>query len=142
MTGIVVGVDGSEPSERALAWALEEAQLRKLDVVVVTAVASATTLAWSMTTAVPLVSNEEIEAAQAAVTEQVTTITAQLEGPAPEVTVRALVGSPADVLLDAAEGADLVVVGSRGAGGFSRMVLGSVSSAVVHHAKCPVVVVR
>jgi nucleotide-binding universal stress UspA family protein len=50
-------------------------------------------------------------------------------------------GSAADGLLGAAKGADLVVVGSRGVGGFRGLLLGSVSQQVAHHAACPVVVV-
>jgi nucleotide-binding universal stress UspA family protein len=57
------------------------------------------------------------------------------------VSVQAIVGSPAEQLLDAATGADMLVVGSRGRGGFARLLLGSVSSQVVHHAVCPTVVV-
>jgi nucleotide-binding universal stress UspA family protein len=60
----------------------------------------------------------------------------------PSVTVRAVTGLPAQELLAAAEGADLLVVGARGAGGFKRLLLGSVSTQVTHHAHCPVVVVR
>jgi len=51
-------------------------------------------------------------------------------------------GTPAQVLLEAADGADLLVVGSRGHGGFAEALLGSVSEACVHHAQCPVVIVR
>jgi nucleotide-binding universal stress UspA family protein len=51
-------------------------------------------------------------------------------------------GNPAQVLLDAARGADLLVVGSRGHGGFAEALLGSVSQHCVHHARCPVVVIR
>ena len=57
------------------------------------------------------------------------------------VTVRALTGTAADELINASEDADLLVVGARGAGGFARLVLGSVSTQVTHHALCPVVVV-
>jgi nucleotide-binding universal stress UspA family protein len=57
------------------------------------------------------------------------------------VAVVALSGFPAKTLIDASENSDLVVVGSRGGGGFGALFMGSVSSQVVHHAKCPVVVV-
>jgi nucleotide-binding universal stress UspA family protein len=58
--------------------------------------------------------------------------------------VRALIveGNAAQVLLDASDGADLLVVGSRGHGGFTEALLGSVSQHCVHHAHCPVVVIR
>jgi nucleotide-binding universal stress UspA family protein len=58
------------------------------------------------------------------------------------VTARAARGSPAGVLLDAARGAQLLVVGSRGLGGFTEALLGSVSQRCVHHAPCPVVIIR
>ena len=66
----------------------------------------------------------------------------RMAGPPPAVTVRVACGSPAIELLGAAHGADLLVVGCRGSGGFARLMLGSVSSQVAHHAPCPVVVVR
>jgi nucleotide-binding universal stress UspA family protein len=58
-----------------------------------------------------------------------------------QVTVDAVSGSVAEELLDAAKDADLLVVGSRGAGGFARLMMGSVSSQVAHHSRCPVVVI-
>lgn len=59
----------------------------------------------------------------------------------PRVTVQAVSGTPAEELLSAARDADLLVVGSRGAGGFARLVMGSVSSQVAHHAHCPVAII-
>jgi nucleotide-binding universal stress UspA family protein len=57
------------------------------------------------------------------------------------VTVRAVTGLPAEALLEAAAEADMLIVGSRGAGGFKRLLMGSVSVQVTHHARCPVVVI-
>jgi nucleotide-binding universal stress UspA family protein len=57
------------------------------------------------------------------------------------VTVKAVHGLPADELVKAAEGADMLVMGSRGSGGFARLVLGSVATQVSHHADCPVLIV-
>ncbi len=64
--------------------------------------------------------------------------------PVSDVRIRSRVvqGNPAQVLIDAAEGADLLVVGSRGHGGFTGALLGSVGTHCVHHARCPVVVIR
>jgi nucleotide-binding universal stress UspA family protein len=59
----------------------------------------------------------------------------------PQVNINAVSGSPAEELLAAGEGADLIVLGTRGAGGFARLVMGSVSYQVTHHAHCPVVVI-
>ena len=60
---------------------------------------------------------------------------------APEITISAVTGDPAEELVRAARDADLLVVGRRGGGGFHRLMMGSVSSKVTHHAACPVTVV-
>jgi nucleotide-binding universal stress UspA family protein len=59
----------------------------------------------------------------------------------PSVTVRAVAGLPSEALLDAAGDADMIVVGSRGAGGFKKLLMGSVASQITHHAHIPVVVI-
>jgi nucleotide-binding universal stress UspA family protein len=59
----------------------------------------------------------------------------------PQVTVNVTTGEPAEELIIASRDADMLVLGSRGSGGFTRLLLGSVSSQVVHHAACPVVVI-
>ena len=75
------------------------------------------------------------QAAQEAVNKTIGDLNAHPES----VTVQAVSGQPANALIEASSGADLVVVGSRGAGGFPRLSMGSVSSKVVSHAACPVV---
>jgi nucleotide-binding universal stress UspA family protein len=62
-------------------------------------------------------------------------------GEAPEITVSVGTGDVAEELVNASHDADMLVVGSRGGGGFARLLMGSVSSQVVHHASCPVVVI-
>jgi len=134
---VVVGVDGSPVSELALAFAYEEAALRGAPLVAVH------TWIDMITDPVvePLLDWDAIE-----VDEQVV-LAERLAGWAekfPDVGVRRVVtrDRPAHALLQEAAGAQLLVVGSRGRGGFGGLVLGSVSHAVLHRSPCPVAVVR
>ena len=69
-------------------------------------------------------------------------VLAGLEGPRPDsVTVKAVHGFPVEELINAGQDADMIVLGSRGAGGFTRLMMGSVSSQVVQHAHCPILIV-
>lgn len=142
MPGIVVGVDGSEQSQRALEWAAREAALRQAPLTVLT-VHQVVQSAW---TGNPVVSPEdrpeEAKARQAA-EEATNEVIGKLGDARPaSVTVRAVSGLPARELVDASQDADLLVVGSRGGGGFRGLLAGSVSMQVVNHAECPVVVIR
>jgi nucleotide-binding universal stress UspA family protein len=132
---IVVGVDGSSCSEEALRWAIGQARLTGRPVEAV--------ISWSVPVDLGVtaaaVHDWEGDAAgllQSTVEEVVTAPDAD------RVSQRVVMGHPAKVLLDAAEGAALLVVGSRGRGGFRGMLLGSVSQHVIARAPCPVVVVR
>lgn len=131
---VVVGVDGSEPSATALGWAVEEARLRGAALEVVHA--------WDVPYAAEFtLVGDAYEAAQRGAEEVVDhmLVAAGLE---PDDVVRTVVqASPVLALTDAAAGADLVVVGSRGRGGFTGLLLGSVSHQVSRHAAVPVVVV-
>jgi nucleotide-binding universal stress UspA family protein len=137
---IVVGVDGSQESLAALRWAGEEARIRGATIVAVTAWENTNVTSMAMPGGLlpPDLSAElrggAEEMQQKAVTE------AGLDPAAVETAV--VEGGAAWVLLEAARGADLLVVGSRGIGGFKELVLGSVSQQVAHHAGCPVVIVR
>jgi nucleotide-binding universal stress UspA family protein len=140
MPGIVVGVDGSGHSQRALEWAIGEAAVRHAPLTIVTV---HQLVAGYSGRGVPYPGDSE----QAAKAGEVARQDADkiLEGmgesrPA-SVTIDARSGFPAEELLTASEDADLLVLGSRGAGGFSRLLMGSVSSQVTHHAHCPVVIV-
>jgi nucleotide-binding universal stress UspA family protein len=141
MSGIAVGIDGSHNASHALEWAMTEAGIRKAPLTVIT-VNSVPASYWSGAP-VELPGDQDRVAeirktAEAAVEE----IAARLGADQPEsVTVAAISGFPAQTLIDVSKGSDLLVVGTRGGGGFAPLVLGSVSNQVVHHAHCPVVVV-
>ena len=142
MPGILVGLDGSDHSNKALDWAVKHAALEHTSLTVL-AVHEVAASAWTGSPIVYPQDRPEEEKARQAAQEAVTKAVGELDGPGPEsVTVRAVSGQPAQALIEASADADLVVVGSRGAGGFANLLTGSVSSKVVNHAACPVVVVR
>lgn len=141
---IVVGFDGSGHSQVALKWAMEEARQREAELRLVTAWSNLP-LSWYPAVletaiggiAVPEDSPEQIAGAlQAAALKM-----AAAEGLAATGQV-VHNHSPASAILAAAQDANLIVVGSRGHGGFSDLHLGSVSSQVIHHAPCSVLVTR
>jgi nucleotide-binding universal stress UspA family protein len=139
MRRIVVGVDGSEASRRALTWARDEAMLRSLPLEVVSA--------WGMPP-VPVVPEISAWSAEAVadmgpatkemVEEMLRDVVAERDL---DVEVSVVQGAPAAALLDEAADAELLVVGSRGLGGFRSLLLGSVSQQCAQHAPCPVVIV-
>jgi nucleotide-binding universal stress UspA family protein len=142
MPGVVVGIDGSEHSQHVLEWATREAALRRAPLTVLTV----HVVASNQWTGNPMVSGQDEpdrEKAQQAAEELAAKAASQVGSPGPaSTTVRAVSGLPARELIGASEDADLVVVGSRGGGGFAGLMMGSVSAQVAHHASCPVVVIR
>jgi nucleotide-binding universal stress UspA family protein len=140
MPGIVVGVDGSEHSQRSLEWAMREAALRHVPLTVLT-VHPVAMSAWTPTPISFPQDEVDEERARATAQEGVDKAAAPLGEQAPAVTVRSVSGLPAAELIKAGTDADLLVVGARGIGGFARLLMGSVSAQVTHHAPCPVVVV-
>jgi nucleotide-binding universal stress UspA family protein len=137
---IIAGVDGSAPSIAALRWAVHQAELTggTIDAVIAwefPLVASG--FGWAPNKAFDDTSYFELAAKT--LNEAVTQV-----NPPPDVTVHQVVteGNPAQVLLNAAKGADLLVVGNRGHGAFADALIGSVSVRCLHHATCPVVIVR
>ncbi len=133
---IVVGVDGSGASVDAIKWAVTQASLTgaSVEAIICWSIPVSFGVAMGAVESVDWESNSQ-EIIDAAVNEAVGDI-----GTA--ITKKNVQGHPADILVEASKGADLVVVGSRGHGGFVGAVLGSVSSHVVSHARCPVVVTR
>lgn len=133
---IVVGVDGSSSSKAALAWAVGQAQLTGAVVEAVTAWDFPATYGY----AAPVIDVDWEGIAAQVLTDAIAEVAADA-GPA-AIRHRVSQGIAARVLLDASAGADLLVVGSRGHGGFVEALLGSTSQHCVHHATCPVVVIR
>ncbi len=141
MPGITVGIDGSDNAHHALIWAMNEAAQRKLPLTVLTV---HETLATYWTGVQVTFDGDErlVEQAREAAEEAVAQVAKHMgEDEQPQVTVSAINGFAARSLIEASADADLVVVGTRGGGGFPHLNLGAVSSQVIHHAKCPVVVV-
>ena len=142
MSGIIVGVDGSEHSVRALRWALLEAAAHHAPVTVMTVHPDYARPGTDVFSPMPLHAgnDDDLEYVRKAVWELVDKATSDIGETVP-VIVRSVRGDPATELLREASDADMLVVGSRGAGGFTRLMMGSVSTKVVHHATCPVVVI-
>ena len=132
---VLVGVDGSPASELATSIAFDEASWRGVDLVALHA--------WS-DTEVSSIPSLETSAREPAAEEILAERLAGWQERYPDVTVhrRLVWEDPARHLLDESESAQLVVVGSHGRGGFAGMLLGSVSTAVAHAARTPVIVAR
>lgn len=135
---VVVGVDGSETARRALAWALEEGRARQAEVEVVNAWHPPYVGAYPYD---PAALDLEVfeQGARDLVAEMLDGQDVTGLPAPPRVTV--VSDTAAQAVITAADGADLIVIGSRGRGGFKGLLLGSVSQQVAHHAPCPVVVV-
>ena len=140
MSGIIVGVDGSGHSQRALEWAMKEAAIRHAPLTVLT-VHETIRGYYGGPTLYPD-DPVRIEEARAAAKAEAEKVLAELDGPRPEsITVKAIHGFPTEELIHAGKDADMLVLGSRGAGGFTRLLMGSVAEQVTKHAHCPVLIV-
>lgn len=133
---IVVGVDGSEPSKDALRWAAGQARLTGAEVHALTT--------WELPAGYGFVPDYSYTDRVAHVRDDLEETIRQVLGEEPDVQVviRIERGHAAAALVDAGRGAELLVVGSRGRGAFTGMMLGSVSQHCAQHATCPVVIVR
>ena len=138
---IVVGVDDAPASRVALRWAAAEAVLRQARLEIVHTWQPVIPLEPAGMVAPPV--NADIEAGARGATDEVVAETKDSADAWPDdVAVRILEGPAGPVLVDAAQGASLLVVGNKGHSALAEVVLGSVSRHVTHHAPCPVVVVR
>jgi nucleotide-binding universal stress UspA family protein len=126
---IVVGVDGSQDGQRALAWAVDETANRAAELVVVHA--------WEY----PTVTYASPHASEKRAQEVLTDALAGVDTRGVAIRTRLVEGRPVTALIRESLDADMLVVGSRGRSGVAAVILGSVSTACVHHASCPVVVV-
>jgi nucleotide-binding universal stress UspA family protein len=134
---IVVGVDGSENAKEALRWAAKQAGYTGANLDIVAAWEYPATYGW---VPVPQEDYDLAGYAQQAIDESIADV---FGGDVPAtVSSRVIQGHAEEVLVDASKGAELLVVGSRGYGGFKDALLGSVSTYCVHHAHGPVTVIR
>jgi nucleotide-binding universal stress UspA family protein len=141
---IVIAVDGSALANQAVAWGAEEARLSQRPVTIVHAEKplGSQERAWLAQAGVPLTQiHQEMRTNSTDLLDRARTV-ATTTAPAVETSVVLRVGDPRQILLDLADDASMIVLGSRGRGTVSSLLLGSVSVAVSRHATCPVVVVR
>lgn len=135
MPKIVVGVDGSDASRAAVRWAADEARLRGIGLQAVEG--------WEFS---PLIFAADVPVAldelRASVTEHLRSVVADEVGAGVDVTELVVEKAPVPALLDQCGPDDILVVGSRGRGGFAGLLLGSVSQQLAQHSTCPVVIVR
>jgi nucleotide-binding universal stress UspA family protein len=136
MERIVVGVDGSEAGREALQWALDEARRRNATVEAVHAWHQPGVMSYGYLGQIDMAPFEE----DARGVLDATVDGADVTG-VPAVERKLIPGGAASILVEEAKGAALLVVGSRGRGGFTGLMLGSVSQQVAHHAPCPVVII-
>jgi nucleotide-binding universal stress UspA family protein len=141
MVRIVVGVDGSAQSKQALRWALGEARLQGASLRIV--------YTWKIPIYVveglaPVEAIPDPTALSEAAQRRLDSIVYEITGGATDVPIEQVVveGKAAEILVDESKGASLLVVGSRGHGGFAGLLLGSVSQQCATHASCPVVIIR
>jgi nucleotide-binding universal stress UspA family protein len=140
MNTIVVGVDGSSGSVAALRFAIEEAKTRGAEVRAVNAWHVPGTAYGSGLAPAPVSVSDYEQIGRDALDSALAQVAASVDGV--ELTPVVRKGQAAEVLVTEAKDAELLVVGSRGLGGFRGLLLGSVSQQCAHHAPCPLVVVR
>jgi nucleotide-binding universal stress UspA family protein len=141
MSGIVVGVDGSDGSKQALEWAAAEAKLRELPLTVLLAwhIPSGLYAGGAWTALTPELKEDVERRANQRLEETCAAVGSALDGL--EVKCSVVRGLAPQALIEAAQKATMLVVGTRGHGGFVGLLLGSVSQQCAHHSPCPIVIV-
>jgi nucleotide-binding universal stress UspA family protein len=138
--GVVVGVDGSDPSDMAVRWAAREAALRKLRLTLVHAITTSTTVWPAAPTSAELRQRQEVDA-RAIIDDAVRIAENTIEPDRAKIDGQIFTSAPVPTLVDMSKDADMVVVGARGLSAVRRVLLGSVSTGLIHHAHCPVAVI-
>ena len=140
--GVVVGVDGSAPSDAAVRWAARAAAMRKLRLTLVLALATPA-LPWPAAP-MPTELRQRQEVDARAIIDDAVKITEDTitDGGPAEIEGQLFFSAPVPTLVDMSKDAHMVVVGARGLGAVRSVLLGSVSTGLVHHAHCPVAVIH
>lgn len=140
--GILVGVDGSTASDAAVAWATREAIMRHLPITLMHAI-SPVVVGWPVGQLYAEMPEWQQENGRDFIDQARTTLTANLgESERPEIHIKMVYSSVVPALIDASKDAWMIVAGSEGLGALGRLLLGSVTTGLIHHAHCPVAVIR
>jgi len=141
--GIIVGVDGSAPSRVAIDWAARDAALRRVPLTLVHVLPGASVQAWVQVPLPTQFIEDEQQNAREVLADALRVVEAATAGVEHlRVDQKVIPGPPIPALTDLTKDADMIVVGSRGLGTVSRLLLGSVSTGLVQHAHCPVAVIH
>ena len=141
--GILAGVDGSAPSNAAVRWAAREAAMRNLPLILVHARTTPTAGVEMVWPALPVpedLTRRQEEEARQVIADAVNLAESELESS--RIDTKVVFAAPIPTLVDLSKDVDMIVVGCRGQGALARTLLGSVSTALVHHAHCPVAVIH
>lgn len=141
--GILAGVDGSAPSNAAVRWAAREAAMRNVPLILVHARTTPTAgveMTWPALPVPEDLTRQQEEEARQVIADAVNVAESELESAS--IDTKVVFAAPIPTLVDLSKDVDMIVVGCRGQGALARTLLGSVSTALAHHAHCPVAVIH
>jgi nucleotide-binding universal stress UspA family protein len=140
--GVLVCVDGSAASDAAVAWGAREATMHRLPITLLHAVAPVV-VGWPVGRLYTDMPGWQKDNGQQVIDQALTTLSASLgESEPPEILTELVYSGVVRALVDASTDAWMIVAGSQGMGALSRLLLGSVTTGLVHHARCPVAVIH